>query len=93
MPLTDTAIRNPQSAIRNAKPGAKPAKLFDVRGLFMIVSPAEVSGGDSCKGLQKSPETITANPLIGIGCFFFKSSFSPIWSVFGYVWSQFGHII
>jgi len=33
MPLTDTAIRN-------AKPGAKPAKLFDERGLFMIVTPA-----------------------------------------------------
>jgi hypothetical protein len=32
MPLTDTAIRN-------AKPGAKPAKLFDERGLFMIVTP------------------------------------------------------
>lgn len=33
MPLTDTAIRN-------AKPGAKPAKLFDERGLFLIVTPA-----------------------------------------------------
>lgn len=33
MPLTDTAVRN-------AKPGAKPAKLFDERGLFLIVSPA-----------------------------------------------------
>jgi integrase len=32
MPLTDTAIRN-------AKPGTKPAKLFDERGLFMIVTP------------------------------------------------------
>ena len=32
MPLTDTAIRK-------AKPGAKPAKLFDERGLFMIVTP------------------------------------------------------
>ena len=32
MPLTDTAIRN-------AKPGAKPTKLFDERGLFMIVTP------------------------------------------------------
>ena len=32
MPLTDTAIRN-------AKPGAKPAKLFDERGLFLIVTP------------------------------------------------------
>ena len=32
MPLTDTAIRN-------AKPGAKPAKLFDGRGLFLIVTP------------------------------------------------------
>ncbi len=32
MPLTDTTIRN-------AKPGAKPAKLFDERGLFMIVTP------------------------------------------------------
>lgn len=33
MPLTDTAIRT-------AKPGAKPAKLFDERGLFLIVTPA-----------------------------------------------------
>jgi integrase len=32
MPLTDTAIRN-------AKPGAKPAKMFDERGLFLIVTP------------------------------------------------------
>jgi integrase len=32
MPLTDTAIRN-------AKPGAKPVKLFDERGLFLIVTP------------------------------------------------------
>ncbi len=35
MPLTDTAIRN-------AKPGEKPAKLFDERGLFLLVTP---SGG------------------------------------------------
>jgi integrase len=35
MPLTDTAIRN-------AKPGTKPVKLFDERGLFLIVTP---SGG------------------------------------------------
>ena len=33
MPLTDTAIRN-------AKPGAKPVKLFDERGLFLLVSTA-----------------------------------------------------
>ena len=33
MPLTDTAIRN-------AKPGTKPAKLFDECGLFLIVTPA-----------------------------------------------------
>jgi integrase len=33
MPLTDTAIRN-------AKPGAKPTKLFDERGLFLLVTPA-----------------------------------------------------
>jgi len=33
MPLTDTAIRN-------AKPGEKPIKMFDERGLFMIVTPA-----------------------------------------------------
>lgn len=33
MPLTDTAIRN-------AKPGVKPAKMFDERGLFLIVTPA-----------------------------------------------------
>jgi len=32
MALTDTAIRN-------AKPGGKPAKLFDERGLFLIVTP------------------------------------------------------
>ena len=35
MPLTDTAICN-------AKPDAKPVKLFDERGLFLIVTP---SGG------------------------------------------------
>jgi integrase len=34
MPLTDTAIRN-------AKPGAKPVKIFDERGLFLIVTPTE----------------------------------------------------
>ena len=33
MLLTDTAVRN-------AKPGAKPAKLFDERGLFLMVTPA-----------------------------------------------------
>lgn len=33
MALTDTGVRN-------AKPGTKPAKLFDERGLFMIVTPA-----------------------------------------------------
>lgn len=33
MPLTDTAIRN-------AKPGAKPIKLFDERGLHLELSPA-----------------------------------------------------
>lgn len=32
MPLTDTAIRN-------AKPGKKPIKLFDERGLFLLVTP------------------------------------------------------
>lgn len=35
MPLSDTAIRN-------AKPGSKPTKLFDERGLFLLVTP---SGG------------------------------------------------
>lgn len=33
MPLTDTAIRN-------AKPGAKPIKLFDSGGLFLLIAPA-----------------------------------------------------
>ncbi|UCV28606.1 tyrosine-type recombinase/integrase [Ferribacterium limneticum] len=33
MPLNDTAIRN-------AKPGEKPVKMFDERGLFLIVTPA-----------------------------------------------------
>lgn len=33
MPLSDTAVRN-------AKPATKPAKLFDERGLFLIVTPA-----------------------------------------------------
>jgi integrase len=33
MPLTDTAVRN-------AKPGVKPVKLFDERGLFLLVTPA-----------------------------------------------------
>ncbi|MGZ0018209.1 tyrosine-type recombinase/integrase [Nitrosomonas sp. wSCUT-2] len=32
MPLTDTSIRN-------AKPGAKPIKLYDERGLFLLVTP------------------------------------------------------
>jgi len=32
VPLTDTAIRN-------AKPGDKPSKLFDERGLFLLVTP------------------------------------------------------
>jgi Arm DNA-binding domain len=32
MPLTDTAIRN-------AKPGEKPVRLFDERGLYLEVSP------------------------------------------------------
>lgn len=35
MPLTDTAIRN-------VKPGAKPSKLSDEKGLFPLLSP---SGG------------------------------------------------
>lgn len=33
MPLTDTAIRS-------AKPGPKPVKLFDERGLYLLVTPA-----------------------------------------------------
>lgn len=33
MPLTDTAVRT-------AKPGEKPIKMFDERGLFLIVTPA-----------------------------------------------------
>lgn len=33
MALTDTTIRN-------AKPGAKPAKMYDERGLFLIITPA-----------------------------------------------------
>src|SRR5260221_3632519 len=32
MPLTDTTIRK-------AKPGDKPLKLFDARGLFVLISP------------------------------------------------------
>lgn len=32
MPLTDIKIRN-------AKPGDKPAKLFDERGLFLLATP------------------------------------------------------
>ncbi|MDH5480238.1 MAG: Arm DNA-binding domain-containing protein [Nitrosomonas sp.] len=32
MPLTDTTIRN-------TKPGVKPIKLYDERGLFLIVTP------------------------------------------------------
>jgi hypothetical protein len=32
MPLTDTAVKN-------IKPGAKPVKLFDERGLFILVTP------------------------------------------------------
>lgn len=35
MPLTDAAVRN-------AKPGSKPVKLYDEKGLFLLVSP---SGG------------------------------------------------
>lgn len=34
MPLNDTAIRN-------AKPGEKPTKMFDERGLFLLVTPSE----------------------------------------------------
>lgn len=33
MPITDTAVRN-------AKPGEKPVKLYDERGLFLIITPA-----------------------------------------------------
>ncbi|MBS0001593.1 MAG: DUF4102 domain-containing protein [Thioalkalivibrio sp.] len=33
MPLTDTAVRN-------AKPGSKTARMFDERGLYLEVSPA-----------------------------------------------------
>ncbi|ARU31216.1 integrase [Sulfuriferula sp. AH1] len=33
MPLSDTAVRN-------AKPGAKPIKLYDERGLFLLITPA-----------------------------------------------------
>jgi hypothetical protein len=33
MPLTDTAIRN-------AKPGEKPVKLADEKGLFLLIVPA-----------------------------------------------------
>lgn len=33
MPLTDVAVRN-------AKPGSKPVKLFDEKGLFLLVAPA-----------------------------------------------------
>jgi hypothetical protein len=32
MPLTDTAIRN-------TKPGAKPVKMFDEKGLFLLLNP------------------------------------------------------
>ena len=39
MPLTDTAIRN-------AKPGEKPVKLFDARGLYLEIAPrGGASGG------------------------------------------------
>jgi hypothetical protein len=38
MPLTDTSIRN-------VKAGPKPIKLFDERGLFLIVTLPGASGG------------------------------------------------
>ena len=38
MPLTDTAIRN-------AKPGEKPKKMFDSGGLYLVVAPTEANGG------------------------------------------------
>ena len=40
MALTDAAIRN-------AKPGEKPVKLFDERGLYNEVSPSGGAGGGS----------------------------------------------
>lgn len=39
MPLTDTPIRS-------SRPGPKPVKLFDERGLFLIITPA---GGKWCR--------------------------------------------
>ncbi|MEQ6340123.1 MAG: Arm DNA-binding domain-containing protein [Gammaproteobacteria bacterium] len=38
MPLTDTAIRN-------AKPGCKPVRMFDGGGLYLEISPAGGSYG------------------------------------------------
>ncbi|WP_229007660.1 Arm DNA-binding domain-containing protein [Methylophilus sp. Leaf408] len=38
MALTDTALRN-------AKPADKPFKLYDEKGLFVIVNPNGVNGG------------------------------------------------
>ena len=42
MPLTDKEKKKPLNykAIRNAKPGEKPVKLFDGGGLYLEVSPA-----------------------------------------------------
>jgi hypothetical protein len=42
MPLTDKAIRN-------TKPGAKPLKLFDAAGLYLLVQPA---GSKLCGALD-----------------------------------------
>ena len=35
MPLTDTAVKN-------AKPGAKPVKMYDAGGLLLLVAPTEI---------------------------------------------------
>ena len=59
MPLTDTAIRN-------AKPGAKPAKLFDERGLFAANVSPRTDENFHVKRLARTQNVFAAQPgLLG----------------------------
>lgn len=60
MSLTDTTIKN-------VKPGVKPHKLFDERGLFLLVTPEGVSGGDSAtnSAARKSCYRLASIPMLG----------------------------
>jgi hypothetical protein len=69
MPLTDTAIKK-------AKPGAKPVKLSDGRGLYLLVSPAgsklwrwkyRVLGKEKVMALGAYPDVSLAQAREGSG--------------------------